>query len=331
MTKETRNITPQEAPPMNQPQPEEQQAQPPEAKTELEIMDEFYALYESLETTMQNHHVVLRLKKKADDDVITFASALEQLKKIIEKRKEIQEQIEITWKHPEYNLRQETINQLGREIRAAVSIPAGLLGNGKDGLVYSFRSENRNLCIKQMSTDARQNNERLFKNRTIDSVIANRTSALIKKELKFMNTLRNLEVDGVRTPKPLFAFKSDVMRGIVMEELHAMTMQRIVEGQTTLGIRDELPENFDIDDFFSRLRSYIIAMHKKGIIHGDIALRNIMIDRETGAPYLIDFGDSNFTRDKDLGSRKALENDDLKKLRDEKQRLKEWMDRRASK
>ena len=71
----------------------------------------------------------------------------------------------------------------------------------------------------------------------------------------------------------------------VMERLKAFNLQ------DALDKKEDLPENFNIDDFFSALGKFISAMHEeKGIFHRDLHGGNIMIERETGMPCVIDFG-----------------------------------------
>ncbi len=41
-------------------------------------------------------------------------------------------------------------------------------------------------------------------------------------------------------------------------------------------------------------------MHEKGIHHRDAHDGNIMIDRETGAPYVIDFGNATYGNGEDI-------------------------------
>lgn len=88
----------------------------------------------------------------------------------------------------------------------------------------------------------------------------------------------------------MFAFSSIRMNGMAMEHLRAANFRRVIEGQTTEGIKDILPPSFNIDTFFLRLREFLHAMHARGVVHNDLYLRNIMVDHVTGLPYIIDFG-----------------------------------------
>ena len=112
-----------------------------------------------------------------------------------------------------------------------------------------------------------------------------------------------------------------------MEQLDASNLSRIREKQTTEGIKDELPENFDIDDYFRRVKEFLVHLHGLGIYHGDVALRNLMVDRKTGLPYVIDFGKARMERDLDKSNINLPDyaKSDLAALESAKEELREWL------
>jgi serine/threonine protein kinase len=72
---------------------------------------------------------------------------------------------------------------------------------------------------------------------------------------------------------------------IIMERLDAINLQHVINGSA------ELPEGFDIHPFFEDLEAYVSHMHKQeGVVHMDLYARNIMIDKSTAMPRVIDFG-----------------------------------------
>ena len=153
--------------------------------------------------------------------------------------------------------------------------PSCYLGEGAVAEVYSIMNENKKLCVKIIIDYTRYTKENN-----------------IHQEARFLERLHGFEKDGVRTP----ALKNKISQigfdALVMEELDAVTVESVVRGQCNL------PENFDMENFFKRLISYIKTIQtEKGIYHLDIAARNIMIDKNTGLPYLIDFGKSKFKDD----------------------------------
>lgn len=74
---------------------------------------------------------------------------------------------------------------------------------------------------------------------------------------------------------------------LVMERLNAVNLQKVIAGEF------DLPENFDLDDFLANIETFIQELNEKAqIAHKDLYARNIMVDIETGQPYVIDFGRS---------------------------------------
>ncbi len=283
---------------------------------EVPDMDEqFEQLIDGLDPEYRKHFRIQELIDEAET-TLDFAQAIEKLNALKRKRDDYLDKIDVSWQHPDVQVDQETLNQLGRELRFAVNTPSGFLGNGAVAEVYTFRRDSRNLCVKWIKDYERY-----------------AEGAHILKEIEFMDRLEDLVVDGVRAPKPFFAFKSMRMEGIVMEQLNATNFQRVLERQTTEGLKDEFPPVFNLENFFDSLENYVKAMHTKGVFHGDLFLRNIMIDRETGLPYLIDYGKAVYADESShsVQQRNALATNDLQLLRKAKTKAKKWIDRRVGK
>lgn len=114
-------------------------------------------------------------------------------------------------------------------------------------------------------------------------------------EAQFLDELQGLDGD-VRVPKPYYTVvreatdeddktleKSEL--GILcMERLNAVSIRNILED----GV--DIPEKFDIENFFEKLICFLDKMHLKGIHHRDLHEGNIMVNIETGNPFVIDFG-----------------------------------------
>jgi tRNA A-37 threonylcarbamoyl transferase component Bud32 len=176
----------------------------------------------------------------------------------------------------------EQVELLLRSIR-----PDNFLGNGAVADVY-VSDEHPGLCLKYIHNDARY-----------------REGNHVRAEASFLDQLADFTVEGVRTPALRHSYSGGDFVAIVMERIDGVDLQRVIEGH------DELPDIFDCDDYFLRLRRYVEQLHKeKRIYHRDIYPRNLMVDKHTGLPVLIDFGkavqyedegDSNF---KDLDEQK---------------------------
>lgn len=90
----------------------------------------------------------------------------------------------------------------------------------------------------------------------------------------------------VRTPKPYASEIIDLgkRKYLVMEQLNAVSVRDVLEG------KEKLPESFDFESFFEKVETFLLKMHGVGVYHRDLHEGNIMIDKETGEPYVIDFG-----------------------------------------
>lgn len=92
------------------------------------------------------------------------------------------------------------------------------------------------------------------------------------------------EMYGVRSPKVHYHIANETVRAIAMERLPAVSLEDVING------REDVPAAFDIDRFFDALAKYMNALHEKDIYHRDLHIGNVLIDRDTGVPYVIDFG-----------------------------------------
>ena len=126
-----------------------------------------------------------------------------------------------------------------------------------------------------------------------------------KIEAYFLSKAGELS-NKVRVPHPLCYWEgvSDTLgsfKVLILEKLNAFTIQDLLMNQ------ESLPPNFDLAEFSRRLTDFIENMNNAGIHHNDLTVTNVMIDRETGFPCVIDFGDAEkefgdetrpFTKDK---------------------------------
>jgi tRNA A-37 threonylcarbamoyl transferase component Bud32 len=235
-------------------------------------------LYEDLVKKLGELPAVKKIIDSVENEGdLSHEEAVAKLKKIAVSRQNILDNPTIEYVGTvEYEIEQEQAINFVRNVRMAKSNPDNFLGNGAVADVCSLGKINNGanpICAKFII-----NNDRYGEGNDI------------RKETFFNDLLRDLEIAGVRAPKPLYIISTHDLKFLVMEEFVATNFKRILEKQTTKGIKDELPENFNLDEFFSNLKKYLEEIHKMGIYHGDIALRNIMVDRETSRPRLIDFG-----------------------------------------
>jgi tRNA A-37 threonylcarbamoyl transferase component Bud32 len=162
-------------------------------------------------------------------------------------------------------------------IKSVVSNPDKYIGHGGAAMVFGLEEpllRINGLCIK------------LTKNRHTQSVRSFNLGNSIKEEFNIQYLLKDLNIDGVRCPKVIAYLESQNHAAIIMERLEAVNMQLVING------KEDLPANFDLEIFFGLLEEYIHEMHELGISHNDLEMRNVMIDKTTGKPRIIDFGRS---------------------------------------
>ena len=177
-----------------------------------------------------------------------------------------------------------------------VEDPGNYIDKGGAGNVYGF--DKIRLCIKVMKNYRNDPNSEYFD-------IGN--SALV--EAMLMREVDGLEVSGARAPTPVQAVVGEHVSAIIMERLNAVNVQHVLNG--TVGY----PQTFDFERFATGISDYLDVLHsEKNIVHGDLFPRNLMINQETGAPYLIDFGRSKMTGDLDPIQGEKLKRADWSRL-----------------
>ena len=170
-------------------------------------------------------------------------------------------------------LDQETQERFIADVKTIISMPERYVDQGGAGKVYDFA---QHVCMKVLE-DREGSEAAAFMD----------MGNTVEVEANMQSSLSTLEVSGVRVPKCYGYWvdaKGEEKSAILMEKLDAINLQFILNGDETF------PEAFDVDTFIEALNDFMEAMHSKGVIHDDIAPRNVMVDRTTGLPRLIDFG-----------------------------------------
>lgn len=196
----------------------------------------------------------------------------------------------------------EEIERLERElayfqtIEQWVNDPKNFIDTGGAGNVYGF--DKIRLCIKIMKNYHNDPHKERFD-------LGN--NALV--EARFLREVDGLEVSGVRAPAPVQVVAGDHVSAIIMERLNATNMQHIINGSAAY------PESFEYDKFADGVRDYLDVLHTdRQIVHGDLFVRNLMVNNETGSPYMIDFGRSKMTGALDIAEEKKLQDNDWQRL-----------------
>ena len=107
----------------------------------------------------------------------------------------------------------------------------------------------------------------------------------ISLEAEMQNAVGQVgEQYGVRAPKYHYYIANETVRAIAMERLNAVSIIDV------LMKKEVLPASFTIDLFFSALEQYMSMLNERGIYHRDLHGGNVLIDKDTAMPYVIDFG-----------------------------------------
>ncbi|KKQ27876.1 MAG: hypothetical protein US42_C0004G0015 [Candidatus Magasanikbacteria bacterium GW2011_GWC2_37_14] len=184
---------------------------------------------------------------------------------------------------------------LAEFVEKRVADESRFLGRGGVGKVFEL---GHGLCIKIMENrhtkpDAHKYN---LGNSPLD-------------EFRIQNRLRGFEASGCFAPNTVACYAGAETSAIMMEQIDGAELQKILNGE------EVLPDSFDFDTFFEALDDYLQEMHDRfGIVHNDLEPRNLMVDRTTGLPRLIDFGRSLEVGALDTQKAERIKNAELDKM-----------------
>ncbi|MCD4693804.1 phosphotransferase [bacterium] len=224
-----------------------------------ELNQDYIDQYENLETDQEIEQLLLKIK-----------SALEhRRKKSSEKLPQIDNDLVFNnCTEKEFDQIKKQIESLKQKIEAG-QLPS--LGEGRVAEVFPGW-EGSPFCFKMI----KNNNE---------SINIYKSENNIKEEIGFMEkVIQEVNVEGVRIPQPYYYQATPKIHFIAMETLDAVTLEEAMKDSK------KFPKNFDAEKFFNSLENFIIELNKKNIFHRDLHKGNIMVDKNNGLCYIIDFG-----------------------------------------
>ena len=104
----------------------------------------------------------------------------------------------------------------------------------------------------------------------------------VDNEMSFQIKVRAL---GIKTPLPLLSVETKDGRKFILMEF--------IKGETVSDILNKpslLPKKFNYEVFCKAPEEAVAKMHQAGIYHRDLHSKNVMIEKSTGLPVIIDFG-----------------------------------------
>lgn len=198
-------------------------------------------------------------------------------------------------------------------------------------LNHKFRSNNRTFDLPDRLQGLHKINTYFNGSPTIEGIKQKRRR-LINANIEF-KTPNSIKVEAAITEYVYDQFSKIGIKGVTPKVLSVFRYTNEEEGKTEyiedyavsekiqaihLGYIDGItveqlildhPEEFlghiDIEVFITELRRLIDLVHSFKVTHGDLSIRNVMIDRQTLMPRIIDFGAAQF-------SKNGLNQDELK-------------------
>lgn len=240
---------------------------------EIDPEDRFYDLVDVLGKELGGRWKGT-LEPKINSGEMTYGQACDTLDKIIVERERVLHQRYVPLTEPHVESMTEVAPEERQHIveRLLLSNTEGnALGSGRVAEVYRVDGAH-NICCKKVK------NYKAYSDEEENSMY---------QEAQFLEELMGFEIDGARVPRFVQCFAGGDFDAILMEEVSGKSLEQLMNGD------EEFPASFDMDAFFRTLGKFLENLHdQKGIYHLDIAPRNVMVDRETGLPVLIDFGRS---------------------------------------
>lgn len=104
---------------------------------------------------------------------------------------------------------------------------------------------------------------------------------------------------------------ADDFEVLLMETMDAISVEDLIR------TGESLPKNFNYEQFCKDADEFIAKMHEGKLYHRDLHAGNVMIDRTTGSPVIIDFGRSTLSSEEDAYTEEFRPGEKIPFIRDE--------------
>jgi tRNA A-37 threonylcarbamoyl transferase component Bud32 len=203
------------------------------------------------------------------------------------------------------------------EIEGMLKTKEHQIGIGTTAEVHTFIKNEKN-CFKIIST--REKLGTIQKSEGSQDQIWYQP---LRVEAKFLEHARSIS-NNAKVPRPYYTLNESVtieeedekkyeqytISALAMETLNAVTLDEVL-----FAGKENLPKNFDCDAFFKKLRLFVKDIHAGGMYHRDIHAGNVMVDRETGEPCVIDFGRACYSSEEEAYTQEITATEGGKRVR----------------
>lgn len=189
--------------------------------------------------------------------------------------------------------RPEQMKEFGDELHMLLVTEGNYLGSGKTARIKSLKFkqlDNRSIAVKYLLTPTAKT---LSAKGEYDMIREAETITAVEDAEKKLRA-----GEHIRVPHPYFHYKQGKLQCYGMTEVNGITLEQLLRGSEENSTRNEIIESLkrrfggavSPDNLLEETDVFMRAVHEV-CLHGDLNLRNIMIDRD-GMIYLIDFGQS---------------------------------------
>lgn len=164
--------------------------------------------------------------------------------------------------NPKYRTDQVPVTWIDHDFKHNIDLPDNMINKGAEADIIEAMWDNNESIIK----------ERVKKNYRIDQLDEKLRSERIKQEAKLINDAKKAQV---KTP---YIYHIDLVdKKLVLEKIKSPQLNDIIDDET-----------ININEILHNIGADIAKLHENNIIHGDLTLANILVDKTT--PVFIDFG-----------------------------------------